>query len=168
MSSSTRNSITSDGVAISFLFARPKRPEVESQKWSSLDLNLENDRLWGVDPGGGTDIFVASDSNQGKHEIRCTSTKEYYRMCAYNRSNQKIKTWKDQNESLKVIERNMPSAKTSNLSTFDNYVQYLHVHHRTIVLHYNSRFNKENFKRYTKKQQAVSEICRRLTTGQHS
>ena len=93
MSSSTRNSITSDGVAISFLFARPKRPEVESQKWSSLGLNLQNDRLWGVDPGV-TDVFVASDSNQGKHEITCTSTKEYHHMCGYNRSNQKSRPGK--------------------------------------------------------------------------
>jgi hypothetical protein len=151
---------------MSFSFARPERKKPSVKKWSEINLDLDKDRLWAVDPGI-TDIFVACDNNQGQHEIRKTSSKEYYHMCGFNLSNQKIAMWKRQNQDIAIIEKNMPSAKTSNLLTFDAYITYMNFHGQTICNFYDARFAKQKFKRYIKKQQAISEICRRLTHGEN-
>ncbi|KAM3580382.1 hypothetical protein VKS41_007048 [Umbelopsis sp. WA50703] len=59
----------------------------------------------------------------------------------------------------------MPSAKTSDLAAFDDYIKYTFIHHSTITNFLDVRFNQSKFKRYLKKQQAVSETCRRLGNG---
>jgi hypothetical protein len=153
-----------DGISVSFLFARPPKAKCKEVKWSSINLDLEKDRVWAVDPGI-TDVFVASDGHQGNHEIRRTSTKEYHHMCGFNLENQRILKWKKKHRLIIDIEQNMPSAKTSDLAAFDDYIKYTFIHHSTITNFLDVRFNKSKFKRYLKKQQAVSEICRRLGNG---
>ena len=72
-------------MAVDFLFARPKRVEPTKPKTiADIGLDLSHDRLWGVDPGI-TDVFVAADSNgDDAHEVRRTSTREFYHLAGWN------------------------------------------------------------------------------------
>jgi len=158
--------IRSDGVAIDFLFARPKRVKaVPEVTMADVGLDLTRDRLWGVDPGV-TDAFVAVDgSNDMTHEVRKTSTREFYHLAGWNRGTRQGQKWKKASPGIQVIENGMPSPKTINTAHFDAYISYVLTHFQALVQFYDDRWRELQFQRYRGRQKALAETCRRFTSG---
>jgi hypothetical protein len=161
------NIVRSDGVAVDFLFGRPKRPTTFTEKTiADIGLDLTKDRVWGVDPGI-TDVFVAADGNEDEsHEIRRTSTREFYHMSGWNRAREIEEGWKrEAGPELRVMLDHMPSAKTASVSAFDGYIRYVLLEYKKIVRFYDERWRILRFQRYRGRQKALSEVCRRFTKG---
>jgi len=161
------NVVKSDGTAIDFLFGRPKRTTpVAERTVTDIGLDLTKDRVWGVDPGI-TDAFVAVDGNGDEsYEIRRTSTKEFYHISGWNRARMVEQKWRrEADPELQTILKHMPSPKTANLSLFDNYIRYVLRGYGKLVQFYDERWRNLRFQRYIGRQKALTEVCRRFTTG---
>ena len=157
--------VRSDGAAIDFLFSRPKRVAAPEKTMTDIKLDLEEDRLWGVDPGI-TDIFVAVDGNDNAaHEVRRTSTREFYHMSGWNRATQQGSKWKKENPAIQAIENGMPSPKTASTAVLDRFIAYVLQHYRELVAFYDDRWAKLRFQRFRGRQKALAEVCRRFTIG---
>ena len=161
------NTIRSDGTVIDFLFGRPKRSTTTIEKSpADIRLDLTKDRLWGVDPGI-TDVFVAADGNGDEsHEVRKTSTKEFYHISGWNKARELEEKWKKEaSPELRAILDHMPSAKTTNISKFDSYIRYVLKGYRELVQFYDDRWRILQFQRYRGRQKALTEVCKQFTTG---
>jgi hypothetical protein len=120
--------------------------------------------MWALDPGV-TDLYVAVDGAEDALEVRKTSNAEYHHLSGSNLSQQRSSQWRKIDGRISAIEDSIPSPKTSMLTTYDSYISQVHVNYEAITTFYNVRFNREKFKRYIKKQKALVEICKRVTSG---
>ncbi|KAG2203935.1 hypothetical protein INT47_007518, partial [Mucor saturninus] len=164
-----RNILCTDGRSADFLFTRPAVPK------DNKDIRLEmNDfetwemqdvlRLWGADPGV-TDIFVASDGNgNDAHEIRSISTAEYYVKAGYKKNQVTTKSLK-QEEGITTIETNIPTHRTSKLSTFEQHLQYYFTHLDTLLQFYDGRFTDLRFSNYRGQQRMDNELVNIFCSG---
>ena len=161
------NVVRSDGVAIDFLFGRPKRETTVAEKTvTDIGLDPKRDRVWGVDPGI-TDVFVAADGNGNEsHEIRRTSTREFYHISGWNKARGIEERWRrEASPELQVLLKNMPSAKTASVTKFDDFIRYVLRGYTELVRFYDDKWRRLRFQRYRGRQKALAEVCKRFTTG---
>ncbi len=130
-----------------------------------IDLDLQHDRLWGVDPGM-TDMFVAADGHEDeRHDVRKTSTREFYHMAGWNKAKRLEEKWKTENAGIQAILAGMPSAKTTSVVVFDVFVSYVLGCYKDLVEFYDERWRVQRFWSYRGRQMAMAEVCRWFTTG---
>lgn len=119
------NLVRTDGYAVDFILAGPKKPEVDHVDLSLEDFTPEeiSDRfhLWGVDPGQ-TNIFTASDGNLIPHQARKYSACEYYTRAGYKKTNINILKFKKADDTFLAAESQISTFKTANLVVFQAYI----------------------------------------------
>ncbi|GAA5798102.1 hypothetical protein HPULCUR_003502 [Helicostylum pulchrum] len=160
--------LRTDGVGIEFICDRsvPAYSLPLTPSDVSLKVDLSSATVWGVDPGL-RDVFVAADgSDIERHRIRRTTTNEYYQLAGFKKARiTRGKIDRGDAEERAIISAT-PSLKTSSLNLFNVAASYIFNNFVNMTLYYdrNLRFNKLKFRNYIKKQQALSEISKRLLT----
>ncbi|KAG0182708.1 hypothetical protein DFQ29_002628 [Apophysomyces sp. BC1021] len=99
---------------VDVIFRRPKR-EADDIQLTVEDFDvqeLEESKLWGIDPGI-SNMFVAVDGcGAERHEDRSFSQNELYTLVDYRKTQSKIQEWRKA-EGIEHVEPNFTTAKTS-------------------------------------------------------
>lgn len=105
-----------------------------------------------VDPER-TSVFTAVMGLENEKQTRKCSTKEYYHMTESTMYSRKLNDKKEQT-GTQVIESNLPSKKTSVLSNYNMYIQYIIENIDTLLNFYNQDTAKSRFNLYQGRQRA--------------
>lgn len=163
------NTVKIDDVAIDFTCMRSttnaekKLADLELEDFSRDEI--ENGyHLWAVDLGV-TQPFVAVDGHEnGPHQVRQMSAKEYRHLAGYDLSNARLAAWKNAN-NIPSIEGEIPTAKTSNKSTYLQHARYLLASLDTLLEFYGKQVAELRFLNYSGRQRADNEVEQVFVTG---
>lgn len=156
-----------DGVAIDFIFDRPRRRPAEALTPADVAglVDVNEATIWGVDPGQ-RDLFVASDGDSnGTHRIRRTSTSEYYFLAGYKAANIKRAKYAANNIQLRQHISAGNSFKTASLNNLEEALRTTFGNFLQVRNFYNFGQRSLRFTLYNKRRRALTEICKRLVTG---
>lgn len=161
------NMVTTNGFQLSLHFARPaKSPGMELELSDFKEEEIENYFMpCALDPGR-RDIFQAAYGAQNtEHEIRRSSTREYYQWTGSPKRNENLKKARKRN-GIEEIESNFPSAKTADITRYSEYVRYLFLHLETLFTFYCFDNDAERrFRAYQGKQRAQEELVNVIVNG---
>ncbi|KAL1931690.1 hypothetical protein VTP01DRAFT_9833 [Rhizomucor pusillus] len=118
-----------------------------------------------LDPGR-RDIFQAAYGAQNtEHEIRRTSTREYYQWAGSPKRIENLKKTRKRN-GIEEIESKFPSAKNADITRYSEYVRYLFLHLETLFTFYCFHNDAERrFRAYQGKQRAQEELVNVIVNG---
>ena len=161
------NRFTTNGYQASFHFAR-------ASKNASVDLELDDFcadeiesyfRPCAIDPGRQHIFQAAYGTGSDQHELRRCSTKEYYQLTGSLQRKKKLQAAKKRN-GIEYIESNFPTAKTSNIEQYKEYVQYFFWHLPRLLEFYNFDNDTERrFHDYQGRQRAREEMVNIIVNG---
>jgi len=127
----------------------------------NLDTNAVNDFVMDLEFDDGVAMSLSPVA-----QIRRTSTKEFYHISGWNRARGTEEKWRrEADPELRTILDHIPSSRTSNILTFDNYIKYVLQGYKKLIEFYDERWRFSRFQRYIGRQKALVEVCRRFTTG---
>lgn len=150
------NRFTTNGYQASFHFAR-------ASKNASVDLELDD--FCAIDPGRQHIFQAAYGTGSDQHELRRCSTKEYYQLTGSLQRKKKLQAAKKRN-GIEYIESNFPTAKTSNIEQYKEYVQYFFWHLPRLLEFYNFDNDAERrFHDYQGRQRAREEMVNIIVNG---
>ena len=145
-----------DGKAVSVVMTRP----IASSPVAPHVLREGDfDEVLGVDPGM-RDMYVASSADG--RLLRCSSA-EFYNDAGYVYSRKKLECWKAANPVIGVLERNIPTNKTADLTTLKKHISYVTRHQTTLSQFYGAqRVKNLKFKRFCACKKKLHQLCTRL------
>lgn len=159
------NSLYTDGYTCRVSFAR----RVETDNLDGVRLTLDDFnfdevtdhfRVSSVDPGRRD----AMNSYHGEDDYRRLTTKEYY-----HASGSPIRMKKEDirkvEEGIKLIETNIPSAKTTSREQFLRHIQYLMLHMVALFEFYNFGVARINWNNFRGRQKALDNCANILIHG---
>ncbi|KAI9004297.1 hypothetical protein CLU79DRAFT_801663 [Phycomyces nitens] len=163
------NLLRSDGFSLDFLFYK-RRQIGYGPSYQSLELKLgdftmsEIDEMYTpifIDPGRKS-VFTATIGSDLKTR-RCTRS-EYHHITGV--TNFSLRLEKKKNESgIGLIESNLPTAKTSNIAKFEEYIKSILTHLDVLFRFYDQRTAKDRFNLYQGSQRAPEQLVNILTHG---
>lgn len=161
------NSIYTDGHTCRVSFARNAQHEVHEESRINLELNdftkTEIDdhfRSCFIDPNRNSAFVAHYDGD----EVRKLSTTEYYTMSgSTNRS--KIEDNLKQQQGIKSLETQIPTAKTSLLNQYSAHIIYMMTHLADFFNFYSFRTASVRWNNYRGRQCAIEEACNILING---
>ncbi|KAG0163087.1 hypothetical protein DFQ29_003425, partial [Apophysomyces sp. BC1021] len=163
------NMIVSDGYSINDIFSR-KKPAYYCA--ATLDLGDFTAAEIGhffdpcaCDPGL-TNVYVAAygGSTCRPHSVRQFTSSEYYLMLKTNKRSKKLDE-KKKAAGINIVEQEMPSSKTTDLTKYNTYVGYFLGYLEALGNFYNLSTTQSRFQGYQLRQRAREEMANILIDG---
>ncbi|KAI7897589.1 uncharacterized protein BX663DRAFT_533736 [Cokeromyces recurvatus] len=162
------NIFKSDGFSADLVFYRRERKKNDSD----VKITLEDFNFEGVinqyqpvflDPGRKS-LFTAVVGVEPDKQIRKSVTKEYYHLTGSIVYSKKLESRKKRSGIL-TIESQIPTPKTTEPDSYDDYIKYMLAHLNTLLIFYGKDTARYNFQLYQGRQRAPEMVANMLTHG---
>ncbi|KAI8078177.1 uncharacterized protein B0P05DRAFT_470538 [Gilbertella persicaria] len=162
------NTFKSDGFSVDLLFYRREKKKDDTGVELALeDFNYEEviNQYQPVflDPGRKS-LFTAVVGVESAKQIRKSSAKEYYHLTGSTVYSKKLES-KKQRSGILTLESQIPTSKTTEPDSYENYATYILAHLNRLLTFYGKETAKCHFQLYQGRQRAPEMMVNMLTHG---